>query len=118
MEKSGGANGGTGSQDISFSNNNFYSGAIIAGAISIAVGAKFSLKLDQKILQFVDLGESAADQRNILESLNYASLSVSPLLFIFQKITIYLFYHLKKRQSGKSIALKAKKFWSKFCPSL
>ena len=110
--KSGGANSGiAGSQDISFSNNNFYSGAIIAGAISIAVGAALSLKLDQKKnIAVCGFGESAADQGIFWESLNYASLSKIPLLFICENNNLSVLSPQKKRQSGKSIALKAKSF--------
>jgi TPP-dependent pyruvate/acetoin dehydrogenase alpha subunit len=110
--KSGGANGGiAGSQDISFSKNNFYSGAIIAGAISIAVGAALSLKLDKKKnIAVCGFGESAADQGIFWESLNYASLSKIPLLFICENNDLSVLSPQKKRQSGESIAFKAKSF--------
>ena len=110
--KSGGANSGlAGSQDISYSSNNFYSGAIIAGAISIAVGAGLSLKLDKKkSIAVCGFGESAADQGIFWESLNYASLSRIPLLFICENNNLSVLSPQKNRQSGKSIASKANSF--------
>ena len=44
-----GANSGmAGSQDISYSNKNFFSGAILAGSIGIAVGNALAQKIDKK----------------------------------------------------------------------
>ena len=110
--KSGGANFGlAGSQDISYSVNNFYSGAIIAGSISIAVGTGLSLKLDKKKnIAVCGFGESAADQGIFWESLNYASLSKIPILFICENNNLSVLSPQKNRQSGYSISSKAKSF--------
>ena len=54
----GGANSGlAGSQDISYKENNFFSGAILAGSIGIAVGTALNFKLKKiiKILYLQDL---------------------------------------------------------------
>ena len=110
--KSGGANSGlAGSQDISYPLNNFYSGAIIAGSISIAVGTGLSLKLNKKKnIVVCGFGESAADQGIFWESLNYASLSKIPILFICENNNLSVLSPQKNRQAGYSIALKAKSF--------
>ncbi len=110
--KSSGANSGlAGSQDISYSRNNFFSGAIIAGAISIAVGAGLSFKLDKKKDIIVcGFGESASDQGIFWESLNYASLSNIPILFICENNNLSVLSPQKDRQSGDSIAKKSSSF--------
>ena len=47
--KENGSNGGlAGSQDISYSDNNFFSGAILAGSIGIAIGNAMAQKIDNK----------------------------------------------------------------------
>ena len=50
MEKNGSNGGLAGSQDISYPENNFFAGAILAGSIGIAVGNAFAQKLDKKII--------------------------------------------------------------------
>jgi len=110
--KSDGANSGiAGSQDISYSKNNFYSGAILAGAISIAVGAALSVKLDnKKNIVACGFGESASDQGVFWESLNYSALSSLPLLYVCENNNLSVLTPQKNRQSGSSIASKAKSF--------
>ena len=55
--KETGANSGiAGSQDISYPENKFYSGAILAGAASIAVGTAIALKKNKKNNQVVITG--------------------------------------------------------------
>ena len=61
----GGANSGlAGSQDISYKENNFFSGAILAGSIGIAVGTalNFKLKKNNKNIVFTGFGDGATDQ--------------------------------------------------------
>ena len=110
--KSSGANSGlAGSQDISYPSNNFYSGAIIAGSISIAVGAGLSIKLDKKKnIAVCGFGESASDQGIFWESLNYSALSNIPILFICENNNLSVLSPQKDRQTGKSIAEKAQSF--------
>jgi TPP-dependent pyruvate/acetoin dehydrogenase alpha subunit len=110
--KETGANGGmAGSQDISFEKNKFFSGAILAGAISIAVGAALSLKLKKsKNIVACGFGESATDQGVFWESLNYSSLSNLPLLFLCENNNLSVFTPQNQRQSGESISTKSKFF--------
>lgn len=110
--KETGANGGiAGSQDISFEKKKFFSGAILAGGISIAVGTALSLKLRKsKNLVFCSFGESATDQGIFWESLNYSSLKNLPILFICENNNLSVLTPQNKRQSGSSISDKSKIF--------
>ncbi len=110
--KSSGANGGlAGSQDISFVKNNFFSGAILAGAIGISVGNAFAQQLDSKRdITVVGFGESACDVGLFWESINYAFLKKLPILFICENNNYSVFSPQKKRQSGNEIFEKVKGF--------
>jgi len=110
--KETGANGGmAGSQDISYEKNNFFSGAILAGAVSIAVGTALSLKLKKsKNIVVSCFGESATDQGVFWESINYSSLQNLPILFICENNNLSVFTPQDQRQSGESISVKSKSF--------
>ena len=110
--KETGANGGmAGSQDISYEKNKFFSGAILAGAVSIAVGTALSLKLRKsKNVVACSFGESATDQGVFWESLNYSSLNNLSLLFLCENNNLSVFTPQNQRQSGESIAIKSKSF--------
>jgi len=110
--KGTGANFGiAGSQDISYPANNFYSGAILAGSISIAVGTALSLKISKKKnIVVCGFGESATDQGVFWESLNYSSLEGLPLLYVCENNNLSVFTPQKNRQAGNSIASKADSF--------
>ena len=110
--KTTGANGGmAGSQDVSFSENNFFSGAILAGAIGIAVGNALAQKLDKKKgITVVGFGESAADVGLFWESINYAFLKKLPILFICENNNYSVFSPQKNRQAGNEIFEKVRAF--------
>ena len=110
--KISGANSGfAGSQDISFFKNKFYSGAILAGAVSIAVGTALSLKLNKKKnISVCGFGESATDQGIFWESLNYSSLNNLPILYICENNDLSVLTPQKNRQAGDSISAKSKSF--------
>ena len=110
--KETGANSGVaGSQDISFDSNNFYSGAILAGAISIAVGTALSIKINKKNnLVVTCFGEGATDQGIFWESINYSSLSKLPILFVCENNNFSVSSEQASRQAGKSISEKVKNF--------
>ena len=100
-----------GSQDISYSKKNFFSGAILGGAISISIGTALALKLNKKKnIVYSCFGESATDQGVFWESINYASLEKLPILFICENNNYSVFSPQRKRQAGDSIASKAKSF--------
>lgn len=110
--KETGANGGYGgSQDISYKNNNFYSGAILAGSVGISVGTALAFKLNKKknIITSV-FGEAATDQGLFWESINYAGLENLPLLLICENNNLSVITPQNERQSGLSISKKANAF--------
>ena len=111
--KETGANSGiAGSQDISYPEENFFSGAILAGAASIAVGTAISLSKNKNNSNVVitGFGESATDQGIFWESLNYASLKKLPIIFVCENNNYATYSPQHERQSGTSIAKKAKAF--------
>jgi|TARA_Y100000031_G_scaffold132614_1_gene153861 pyruvate dehydrogenase E1 component alpha subunit len=111
--KVSGANSGiAGSQDISYPKNNFFSGAILAGATSIALGTAISFEIKRKINSVVvaGFGDAATDQGIFWESLNYASLKKLPIIFVCENNNYSTFSPQSKRQGGKSIAERAKLF--------
>ncbi len=111
--KETGANSGiAGSQDISYPEKKFFSGAILAGAASIAVGTAISLSKNKNNnnVVFTGFGESATDQGIFWESLNYASLKKLPIIFICENNNYATYSPQHERQSGYSIAKKAKAF--------
>ena len=110
--KVSGANSGiAGSQDISYEKNRFYSGAILAGSISIGVGAAMSLKIKKsKNIVISGFGEAATEQGIFWESLNYSSLHKLPILFICENNNLSVLTSQKERQSGESISNKSKSF--------
>ena len=100
-----------GSQDISYSKKNFFSGAILGGAISISIGTALGLKLNnKKNIVYSCFGESATDQGIFWEAINYASLEKLPVLFICENNNYSVYSPQRKRQAGDSIANKAKSF--------
>lgn len=108
-----GANAGiAGSQDISYPPKNFYSGAILSGATSIAVGTAIALQMKKKNNNIVvaGFGDAATDEGVFWESLNYASLKKLPIIFICENNNYSTFSPQKNRQSGLSISQKAKSF--------
>ena len=93
--KETGANSGiAGSQDISFPKNNFYSGAILAGAVSIAAGAAVTLQMNKKNNQVVvaGFGEAATDEGVFWETINYAALKKLPIIFICENNNYSVFF--------------------------
>ena len=111
--KETGANSGiAGSQDISYPEEKFFSGAILAGAAAIAVGTAISLSknTNKNNIVITGFGESATDQGIFWESLNYASLKKLPIIFICENNNYATYSPQHERQSGYSIAKKAKAF--------
>tara|TARA_B100000579_G_C22804322_1_gene841644 strand:+ start:388 stop:1509 length:1122 start_codon:yes stop_codon:yes gene_type:complete len=108
-----GANSGlAGSQDISYSKNNFFSGAILSGATAIATGTALSLsmKSNNNNVVVAGFGDAATDEGIFWESLNYASLKKLPIIFVCENNNYSTFSPQSKRQSGQGIAEKAKAF--------
>jgi len=111
-KKTGANSGLAGSQDISYPENNFFSGAILSGATAIATGTALSLTMKKKNNNIVvaGFGDAATDEGIFWESLNYSSLKKLPILFVCENNNYSTFSPQSKRQSGRAIAEKAKAF--------
>lgn len=107
-----GANGGkAGSQDISMSAVNFYSGAILAGSVAIAVGTGLAIQLKEtEDVAIAGFGEGASDEGIFWEAINYAALRRLPVIFVCENNGYATYSHSSKRQSSASISEKVAAF--------
>jgi len=82
--KASGSNAGlTGSQELSYPKNYFFSGTILSGMFSIALGTSFAQKINNKNnLSVAVIGDGGMEEGIVYETLNIASLKSLPLLFI------------------------------------
>jgi len=110
--KETGASGGlAGSQDISNSDMKFYSGAILAGSIGIAVGVALGLKQQgssNKVI--VGFGEACTEEGAFWEAINYAALEKLPIIFICENNKYATYSAQLKRQPKDNIAEKVEAF--------
>ncbi len=111
-KETGSSGGLSGSMDISSPKDKFFSGAILAGAASIAMGVAMNLKMSKTkdTVVFAGLGDGATEEGIFWETLNYAGLHKLPIIFICENNNYSTFSPQKKRQSGSSIATRAKSF--------
>ena len=82
--KSTGNNSGMGgSMEICDESVNFYSGAIVAGSVTVALGTALSAQMrgDDRVTVAV-FGDGGADEGVIYEVLNFAALKQLPMIFI------------------------------------
>lgn len=107
-----GANAGrAGSQDISHSGSHFYSGAILAGAVSIAVGAAFGFKFKKtQQIAISGFGEGATDEGAFWEAMNYAGKQKLPVLFVIENNRYATFSDQLKRQATDNICERVRPF--------
>jgi pyruvate dehydrogenase E1 component alpha subunit len=107
-----GADGGrAGSQDISHSETHFYSGAILAGAVSIAVGAAFGFKFRKSTqIAISGFGEGATDEGAFWEAMNYSGKEKLPVLFVIENNRYATFSDQLKRQSDDNIVERVRTF--------
>jgi pyruvate dehydrogenase E1 component alpha subunit len=110
--KATGANGGrAGSQDISHSSSKFYSGAILAGAVSIAVGAAFAFRHRKSTqVSIAGFGEGATDEGAVWEAMNYAGKQRLPILFVIENNRYATFSDQLKRQASDNICDRVRPF--------
>lgn len=110
--KATGANGGkAGSQDISYTEKNFFSGAILAGATAIAVGAAagFQLRGESRVA-VAGFGESATDEGVFWEAVSYAALRKLPVVFVCENNNYSVFSPLHKRQPQDNLSERVAAF--------
>jgi TPP-dependent pyruvate/acetoin dehydrogenase alpha subunit len=110
--KATGANGGkAGSQDISHGPSRFFSGAILAGAVSIAAGAAFALQLKRSPnIAVSGFGEGATDEGAFWEVANYAGFKRLPLLLVCENNRYATFSDQLKRQASDNICARVRPF--------
>ena len=110
--KSTGANGGkAGSQDISHGASRFFSGAILAGAVSIAAGAAFALQLRRSTnIAVSGFGEGATDEGAFWEVANYAGFKRLPLLLVCENNRYATYSDQLKRQASDNICARVRPF--------
>ena len=110
--KETGANGGkAGSQDISHSASKFYSGAILGGAISIAVGAAYGLRLQRSPnVSISGFGEGATDEGAFWEAMNHAGCQKLPVLFVCENNRYATYSDQLKRQASDNICERVATF--------
>ena len=110
--KSTGANGGkAGSQDISHGASHFFSGAILAGAVSIAAGAAFALQLKRSPnIAVSGFGEGATDEGAFWEVANYAGFKRLPLLLVCENNRYATYSDQLKRQASDNICARVRTF--------
>jgi pyruvate dehydrogenase E1 component alpha subunit len=94
-----GANGGrAGSMDLSYPDTRFYGGAILTGAVAIAVGAAFAEQFrGSDAVAVAGFGEAASEEGIFWEALNYAALKGLPLVFCCENNRYSTFSPLHKR---------------------
>jgi pyruvate dehydrogenase E1 component alpha subunit len=107
-----GANGGlAGSQDISFPSRNFFSGAILAGATAISLGAALGCQLRKTTqVTVAGFGESATDEGILWESVNYAAVAKLPVIFVCENNKYSVFSPQLKRQALDNISARVAAF--------
>jgi pyruvate dehydrogenase E1 component alpha subunit len=110
--KKTGANGGVaGSQDISYPQENFYSGAILAGASSIAMGAALGINIQRMSgVAIAGFGESATDEGIFWETINYAAYAKLPIIFICENNKYSVFSPQEKRSAKDNLTERVQAF--------
>jgi TPP-dependent pyruvate/acetoin dehydrogenase alpha subunit len=110
--KETGANGGkAGSQDISMSSVNFFSGAILSGATAIAVGAALGFQMrGEPHVAVAGFGEGASDEGVFWEAVNYAALKKLPMVFVCENNRYATYSDQLKRQPKDNIGEKVQAF--------
>lgn len=107
-----GANGGlAGSQDISYPARHFYSGAILAGATAIAIGAALGFQLRKSgQVAIAGFGESATDEGIFWETVNYAAVAKLPVVFVCENNKYSVFSPQFKRQALDNLGERVRAF--------
>jgi TPP-dependent pyruvate/acetoin dehydrogenase alpha subunit len=100
-----------GSQELSDSKINFYSGAILSGSFSIALGAAFEKVYNKKKgIAIAVIGDGGMEEGTVFETLNIASLMNLPILFICENNLYSTHTPLKERTLENKMINKVKGF--------
>ena len=109
-KETGSSGGLSGSMDISSPKDNFFSGAILAGAASIAMGVAMNLKMSNKKgpVIFAGLGDGASEEGVFWETLIIAAYK-NYQLYLFAKIIIILLSHPQKKDNLALVSQQGQK---------
>lgn len=110
--KSTGASGGrAGSQDISHSDTRFFSGAILAGATSIGIGAAFGIKhLKSNEMVFCGFGEACTEEGSFWEGINIVAAKKLPIILICENNRYSTFSDAHDRLANTNLSEKVEAF--------
>ena len=110
--KSTGASGGrAGSQDISHSSTRFFSGAILAGATSMGIGAAFGLQhLKSKDIVFCGFGEACTEEGAFWEGINLVAAKKLPIVLICENNRYSTFSDAYARLAKTNLSEKVEAF--------
>ena len=109
--KEGGSNYGlAGSQELSYSKFNFFSGTILSGMFSIALGTAFSQKIKEKDISITVIGDGGMEEGICYETLNLASLHNLPILFICENNRTSVHTRIKDRTLSSNFKKKVESF--------
>ena len=86
-----------GSQELSFSKLNFFSGTILSGMFSISLGTAFKNKSSNKFITMTIIGDGGMEEGIVYETLNIASLMSLPILFICENNKFSVHTNIKER---------------------
>ncbi len=110
-KKSGSNFGLAGSQELSYSELNFFSGTILSGMFSIALGTSFSQKIsNSKNITVTVIGDGGMEEGIVYETLNLASLHNLPILFICENNRYSVHTSMKERTLSTKFKEKIKAF--------
>ena len=107
-----GSNAGlAGSQELSLSENNFFSGTILSGMFSIALGTAFAQKnYQKKNITVTIIGDGGMEEGICYETLNLASLKSLPILFICENNNYSVHTNIGKRTLTNNFKKKVESF--------
>lgn len=114
--KATGSNAGlTGSQELSYPNNLFFSGTILSGMFSIALGTSFAQKVNSnKNISFTIIGDGGMEEGIVYETLNLASLKSLPILFLCENNRYSVQTSISERTVTSNFKNKVKSFDIKY----
>tara|TARA_B100001123_G_C15259411_1_gene1005989 strand:+ start:160 stop:1197 length:1038 start_codon:yes stop_codon:yes gene_type:complete len=114
--KASGSNSGlSGSQELSYSPNNFFSGTILSGMFSIALGTAFAQKTNrEKNISVTIIGDGGMEEGIVYETLNLASLKSLPILFICENNRYSVHTNIFERTLTSNFKEKIKSFNIKY----
>ncbi len=110
-KKDGSNFGLAGSQELSYSKTNFYSGTILSGMFSIALGTSFAQKFNRtNDITMTIIGDGGMEEGIVYETLNLASFHSLPIIFICENNNFSVHTNIKERTNSKNFKQKVKSF--------